>query len=149
MATPITLDIEVITKWAGLVTAFLTAVGLIIRFITKYIRKDRRDTAIADADMGLYKKLQDEIARLERIIILQQTQAENEAVKMNLLRDLELDGATDMGQLTMIVAHMPCQNCTLSSESIEQLTEVVTRMNNRRIVRQRVIRGEVQHVALP
>lgn len=149
MGMPITVDIEVITKWAGLVTAFLTATGLIIRFITKYIRKDRRESAIAEADMGLYKKLQDEIVRLERIIILQQTQAENESKKMNLLRDLELDGATDMGQLTMIVAHMPCQNCELSGESLEQLTEVVDRMNNRRIVRQRVIRGEVQNVTLP
>lgn len=143
MATPITIDIETITKWAGLVAAFFTVVGLIIRFLTKYIRTDRQETATTNADISIYKRLQEEIVRLEKIIVTQQGHLELTDKQFDLFRDLEMDGASDLGQLTIVLTHMPCNGCVNPQDSIHQLVDIVERMNKRRLERQKIIKGEL------
>jgi hypothetical protein len=142
MATPITIDIETFAKWVGLIAGFLTSVGLIIRFLSRYIREDRKESAETAADISVYKKLQDEISRLEKVITTQQTHIETGENKVDALRDLEMDGATDLGALTMIITHMPCHKCANPSDSIAQLQDVVERMNRRRIEKTKIIKGD-------
>jgi hypothetical protein len=133
------MNLDLLTKYAGLGIAFLTLLGLITRFLTKYVRTERQEVAVANADISIYKKLQDEIARLERIVITQQTHEEAADRKFDMLRDLEMDGALDLGQLTMVLTHMPCHKCLEPADSLNQLIDSITRMNARRAEKQRVM----------
>jgi nitrate reductase NapAB chaperone NapD len=149
MSTPVTIDTDNLTKIVSLIVGCITAGGLIIRFLTKFIRLNKEEEAstktkitMEEAGASIYKKLQDEIVRLEKIIILQQKEIELVDAKLDALRDLEMDGALDLGQLTMVISSMPCHTCLNPTDSMPQLKEVVDRMARRREDKQTVLKSQ-------
>lgn len=141
MPTPI--DVETAIKWTGGGAVFATLLGLVVKFLMKTFRTDRLESASTDADLNSYKRLQDEIVRLEKIIAVQQARTDELESRMNSLRDLELDGVVDIAMLAAILAQMPCGACVIDTTIFKQAQDIMKRIIDRRIEKQALMKGEV------
>lgn len=138
-------SVETAATWAGAGTVFTVLLGLTVKFLMKTFRTDRLDATTTGAEINTYKRLQEEIIRLEAIIVAQQKRTDDLEARLDELRDIELDGQADLAVVTILLQQFPCgQNCKNTTASFDQLKDVVARMNERKKERQALIR-EVLH----
>jgi hypothetical protein len=138
MPTP---NLEQAAGWTG-GAAILSMFGtMFVRFLMKTFRTDRLEAAATGADMNSYNRLQNEITRLEGIIVAQQKRTDELEARLDSLRDIELDDVADIATLAVLIAQMPCGRCQSPDDMFKQSQEILTRMNIRKRETQGIIRG--------
>lgn len=129
----VSVDLDMITKWAGVLAGFFTAVGWIIRLLIKYFTSNKLKEIEESSDISAYNRLLNEIQRMDLIIKERDKDIEILENKLEKLRSLELDGAADLGKLSAFIDQFPCSsNCQNPASLFASAQTVMKKINDRK-----------------
>jgi hypothetical protein len=129
------LDPEATVKWSFLGLTGAGCMTWLMRFLMKSYRTEKLENAINQTDVGGYERLEKEVKRLGR-----KCAALELAFKQ--LMEFELQGAEDMGALAVHVANMPCHTCTSPKDTIDSISIILLRMQERRSEKMRILQED-------
>jgi hypothetical protein len=118
-------DVDTAVKYSFLSFAGMGLLTWLARFLMKSYRTEKLANVVNDADISGYDRLEKEVKRLGR-----KCAAMEKALK--LLCDVEIEGAADMGMLTVHIANMPCGKCGAPSDTFHHINTIIERMVERR-----------------
>jgi hypothetical protein len=125
-------DPNEVTTWTLLGVAGGGSILWLLRWVIRTFHVDRTANAATDAEGGIIKQLQGEIARLAEIIKKQSTRIDELEARINAYWVLEIEDAGDLAELAVLIdAH--CGQCANASEAKLRMAGVVTRLRNRKV----------------
>jgi hypothetical protein len=152
------VDIDLLTKWSGVLAAVFTGIGWMIRLYMKYLATNKLKNKEEELDLSVYAKMEKQIEKAEnrekameeenhrlqtRMEQREQEQEHEQArleAKIELIRVIENEGAPDLGMLTAYVKQLPCPDCN-RSKIVYEIQEVMNRINERRIKKSEIIKN--------
>ena len=136
------IDVSMTAQWSGVVIAVIGAMVALARLYTKTRNASSGETNHIQISNQLLQNLREEISRLEMVIKKLNFRIGVLENNINALRNLEIHAATDFGALQTLVKSLPCNACTNKSGTLQQLTELLDRMRDRREERHSIINAE-------
>jgi hypothetical protein len=119
-------------------TAFVAMLFKFGKYAMQTLRLDKVESTIVQSDIASYKRLLEEIARLKEELQEQREYVRNLEERFDRLRDIELEGAADLGMLMVHIQNMPCGKCSAPAGTFEHIEIILERMMKRRNDKARV-----------
>jgi hypothetical protein len=111
------------------------AIALIVKlwkFAMQTMRVDKLESTAMMSDLTSYKRLQEEITRLELVIKTQQDRLEFMEKQFDKLREMQLDDVADVATLATLVELFPCHQCQSQGVTFVQTRNTILNMHRRR-----------------
>lgn len=119
----------------------LTVLMATAKFLMKMIRGDKLDAISTKATVSSYALLEGNIATLTLALEKQQKKINDLENRLDMLRDIELEGAADIASLTIYISQMPCGKCGAPADTFAHIEEILKRITDRRKQKQNIITG--------
>jgi len=133
------MEIMSAAQWSALLLALTTGIVAIIRVYIKTSNSSSSESTATKLTNELLVNLNNEIKRLETIIIALSNEVNTLKNNINSLRNLENHAAHDFGSLESTLKSMKCVNCSERCPAYERLIVLVDRMSARREERHAII----------